>query len=213
MGDFNSVVTKEETTNYSSFSTQRSLDFVSWIHDEGFIDLGFSRPKLTWVMDGSKDAIKGARLDRALCNSVSRCDDGTPASICLKSCSLLLRLHGGKKNTTTHHFRFQAAWLTHEDLQKMVFGNIHKRKRVLMSRLGGIQWILANNFHSGLVKLEKRLQVEMEDIIYQEELMWFQRSREDWITSGDRNTAFYHAATTIRNSRNKVTRLLDDSGT
>ncbi|XP_019168818.1 PREDICTED: uncharacterized protein LOC109164726 [Ipomoea nil] len=132
-------------------------------------------------------------------------------------------------------------WLTHEDLGKTVrclwstdhnlmanvqqvaaglsawnrevFGNIHKRKKVILSRLSGIQKVLAENMHRGLFKLEQKLQLELEEILYQEELMWFQRSREDWITSGDRNTAYYHAAATVRRARNRVARLLDNNGT
>lgn len=39
--------------------------------------------------------------------------------------------------------------------------------------------------------------------------MWFQRSREEWIVSGDRNKAYYHVAATIRKTRNIVKCLRD----
>lgn len=137
-------------------------------------------------------------------------------------------------------FMFQAAWLTHKDVSKVVqsisrndsqftdniptvsaalaqwntctFGNIHRKKKMILARLGGVQSRLASPCHGGLVKLEKKLMDEYQDILYQEELLWFQRSREEWITSGDRNTTYYHASTTIRKARNSVTSLHDDSG-
>ncbi|XP_019158270.1 PREDICTED: uncharacterized protein LOC109154983 [Ipomoea nil] len=246
-GDFNSVINKEETTNYSSFSTQRSSDFVNWIQDEGLIDLGFSGPRLTWVKNGPTGATKGARLDQTLCNIDWRvrfpyAEVEHLPRVASDHAPLLLRLHGSRRGNPTNlfHFHFQAAWLTHQDLTKVVqrmrntdrdladnvqrvahglsdwnkevFGNIFKEKKVLLSRLGGIQRILANKYHRGLYKLEQKLQVELEETLYQEELLWFQRSREDWITSGDRNTAYYHAAATVRQSRTKVIKLIDENG-
>nr|GLL49392.1 uncharacterized protein LOC109193865 [Ipomoea trifida] len=95
---------------------------------------------------------------------------------------------------------------------RTVFGNIHHKKKVILARLNGVQRRLANSPHGGLLKLEKKLMDEYHDILYQEELLWFQRSREDWISSGDRNTAFYHAAATIRKSRNTVTSIRDECG-
>ncbi|XP_019163558.1 PREDICTED: uncharacterized protein LOC109159904 [Ipomoea nil] len=169
-GDFNSVINKEETTNYSSFSTQRSSDFVNWIQDEDLFDLGFSGPKLTWVKNEPTDATKGARLDRALCNIDWRvrfpdAEVEHLPRVASDHAPLLLRLHGSRRGNPTNlfHFHFQAAWLTHQDLTKVVkrmwntdgdlagnvqrvahglsdwnkevFGNIFKRKKDLLSRI------------------------------------------------------------------------------
>ena len=42
--------------------------------------------------------------------------------------------------------------------------------------------------------------------------MWFQKSREEWICSGDRNTKFYHASTVLRRHGNKIDKLRDSNG-
>ena len=42
--------------------------------------------------------------------------------------------------------------------------------------------------------------------------MWFQRSREEWIRSGERNTKFYHAAIRIRQSMKKIDSLKNERG-
>ena len=66
---------------------------------------------------------------------------------------------------------------------------------------------MSNQRNSHLSKLEKKLQQELETILNQEELLWFQKSRDEWIHSGDRNTKFYYAATIIKNKRKKITGL------
>lgn len=71
---------------------------------------------------------------------------------------------------------------------------------------------MTNNAHAGLIKLRKKLQHELEAILYQEEVWWFQKSREDWINSGDRNTRYYHTATNTKRSRSNIIHLKDDQG-
>ncbi|KAL4354438.1 hypothetical protein GQ457_06G008040 [Hibiscus cannabinus] len=45
-----------------------------------------------------------------------------------------------------------------------------------------------------------------------EELYWKQRARANWMKSGDRNTSFFHKFASYRRKRNRVDRLVDDSG-
>ncbi|XP_031124389.1 uncharacterized protein LOC116027103 [Ipomoea triloba] len=236
-GDFNSVVSQEETNNYSVFSLQRSSDFVDWIQTEGFIDMGFSGPALTWAKGGSSGQTKGARLDRALCNvswrqRFPKANVTHLPRVSSDHAHLLIRLTDSRGNHGQTGFKFRAAWLTSPQLLEVVhntwrkdqclqdniwrmsveltkwnrevLGSITHRKNIVLSRLGGIQ--------KSLVKLEKKLTEEYQNILYQEELTWFQRSREEWIVSSDRNTAYYHAAATIRKARNTVTYLKDENG-
>jgi hypothetical protein len=55
--------------------------------------------------------------------------------------------------------------------------------------------------------LEKELQQEYNHILFQEEMLWFQKSREQWVKFGDKNTSFFHAQTIIRRKRNKIHKL------
>lgn len=137
-------------------------------------------------------------------------------------------------------FFFQATWPSHKSFGKVVsnnwnegdsimsnarhmadvlakwnkntFGNIHARKRKLLARIGGIQKAMANNCHNGLVHLNNKLQAELEEVLNQEELLWFQQSRENWIKSGDRNTKFYHLSTKVRQKRRRGYILKDTNG-
>lgn len=45
-----------------------------------------------------------------------------------------------------------------------------------------------------------------------EENLWRQRSRINWLQSGDRNTSFFHAATRNRRSQNRLTVLENEAG-
>ncbi|KAL4361200.1 hypothetical protein GQ457_04G029180 [Hibiscus cannabinus] len=57
--------------------------------------------------------------------------------------------------------------------------------------------LIASSSHaprsSNMIKLESKLLIELESILDQEELLWKQKSRSDWIRFGDRNTKYYHA--------------------
>nr|KYP53392.1 Retrovirus-related Pol polyprotein LINE-1 [Cajanus cajan] len=129
---------------------------------------------------------------------------------------LLLRCGGYPFRRGDRPFQFEAAWCTHEGyvevvrkawergngdvaksldyvrqdsmvFNKEVFGNIHTRKKALESRLRGIERTLErvdslrllHNYHATLREYELTL--------FQEETLWFQKSREDWIRFG--NTA------------------------
>ncbi|XP_031120944.1 uncharacterized protein LOC116024184 [Ipomoea triloba] len=244
-GDFNSVITREDTDNYTTFSSQRSSDFAEWIHSEDLVDMGYNGPKFTWVKTFSSGVAKSARLDRAFCNvqwlqlfpeaSVSHLP-----RVASDHAPMLIRVAPRTPIVRPFPFRFQAAWFTNTGLyeivrttwnpnidfctnitrmgstlagwNKNIFGNIHHKKKAVLARLSGIQHRMAISPHGGLLKLERKLMEEYHDILYQEELLWFQRSREEWISSGDRNTAYYHAATTIRRARNTVQALKGDDG-
>ena len=52
--------------------------------------------------------------------------------------------------------------------------------------------------------LEKELQQEYSHILYQEEMLWYQKSREMWVKFGDKNNSFYHTQTIIRRKKNKI---------
>lgn len=63
-----------------------------------------------------------------------------------------------------------------------------------------------------LHSLEKDLQAELDLLLKQEEIHWFQKSRTDWINDGDRNTRYYHVRTISRRRRSKVEMLKGEDG-
>ncbi|CAL1354334.1 unnamed protein product [Linum trigynum] len=137
-------------------------------------------------------------------------------------------------------FRFEAAWLSNNDFDtqvadgwdqqaslpvaleklatslsqwsKSTFGNIFHKKRRLLSRIQGIQDKVANNFSRGLYKLQTKLERELDQVLEQEEVYWFQRSREKWVQQGERNTGYFHQQAIIRRRKNKIDSLKGPNG-
>ncbi|KAI9084010.1 hypothetical protein K1719_034006 [Acacia pycnantha] len=96
------------------------------------------------------------------------------------------------------------------------FGGIGKRKRRLFRRISGIQSKLENcpeSCSDFLSDLESSLREELEDVCFQEELLWLQKSSSDWVCLGDRNTGYYHLKALIRRKRNCVSQLKLSDGT
>lgn len=107
----------------------------------------------------------------------------------------------------------QNAKLYLQNWGKEVFGDVSRRKRRLLSRIGGIQKAYANgNNNRFLRKLESSLQRDLKTLLAQEELMWYQRSWSKWLSDGDRNTRYYHLKTVNRRRRNNIVALRDGEG-
>ncbi|XVF47014.1 hypothetical protein PTKIN_Ptkin03bG0075000 [Pterospermum kingtungense] len=87
------------------------------------------------------------------------------------------------------------------------FGNIFQKKRVLLARLVGVQKLLAVRQSQWRIRLEMDIRHELDEVLKQEEMFWFQRSREEWIRFGDLNTKFYHASIVVKRSRNTIQAL------
>ncbi|XVF24387.1 hypothetical protein REPUB_Repub13aG0123500 [Reevesia pubescens] len=151
-------------------------------------------------------------------------------------CPVLLQISKcGFRNAICRPFRFEAAWLTHDSFASFieerwrkdeslhenlkafmpaikewntsVFGNIFTRKKKLLARLEGVQRNLEIRPNKFLYKLENELLVEYNEVLMQEELLWFQKLRSQWVQFGDRNTKFFHTTTVIRRNRNRIMTL------
>ena len=57
----------------------------------------------------------------------------------------------------------------------------------------------------------KETQILIENLLDQEEIVWLQRARANWLLHGDRNTSFFHKAATTCKKRNCIKRLLDET--
>ena len=53
---------------------------------------------------------------------------------------------------------------------------------------------------------------KMNELIYQEEMMWLQRSRILWLEEGDRNTKYFQSKAVWRARKNKIRELTDSIG-
>lgn len=138
-----------------------------------------------------------------------------------------------------HPFRMLASWFDHAKFKKVVsnawsgditvsdnldhfttmakvwnftvFGNIFSRKRKVISELKRIQRVLKVRNSFRLRQREFDLRGELEEILKQEEILWFQKSHYQWLSEGDKNTKFFHRRTLSRKNRNKILALKDEN--
>ncbi|XP_028121413.1 uncharacterized protein LOC114318678 [Camellia sinensis] len=157
-------------------------------------------------------------------------------------CPILISLLGVVPHPLRRPFRMEAAWLTHpmfetlvqqswnfseKDLpltieqfvvavttwNREVFGNIFWNKKRVLARLHGIQKALSLASNPFREDLESHLTVEYNQLLLQEEMLWYQKSRSNWLMFGDANTRFFHTSTLIRRKRNRIMALKNDDGT
>lgn len=95
---------------------------------------------------------------------------------------------------------------------KEVFGDIFLKKNSLINKLEVLDNQIANHPSANLDDERRRLWHEYEKVLFQEELMWYQKSRSKWLFYGDRNTKYFHGVTTIRRRNNSYEMLQDENG-
>ncbi|CAL1355246.1 unnamed protein product [Linum trigynum] len=96
---------------------------------------------------------------------------------------------------------------------KQVFGNIFRRKKALISKLRKLE--MDNELHNTdrSVSLEDSTRKELEQTLWEEQLLWVQKSRTSWVNEGDRNTGFFHLSTLKRRRFNRIVALRTEDGT
>ncbi|KAG5537506.1 hypothetical protein RHGRI_024835 [Rhododendron griersonianum] len=83
------------------------------------------------------------------------------------------------------------------------------RLKALQERLKRIQ---AEPFSQHRFESEKVLLAEIETSMLREEMFLHQRSRVNWLSFGDKNTAFFHASINQRRQRNQLLKLKSSRG-
>jgi len=63
-----------------------------------------------------------------------------------------------------------------------------------------------------LIKEEEELKMELEERKKQEEILWRQKSRVQWLKESDKNTKFLHRSMVHRRYINRITQLEDAQG-
>jgi hypothetical protein len=96
---------------------------------------------------------------------------------------------------------------------KTTFGNILQSIQTIEHRLEELQQTFISGLRTpDLMKEEAELQVELDEWKKQEEIMWRQKSRVQWLKEGERNTKFFHRAVVHHRYINRITQLEDAQG-
>lgn len=247
MGDFNQVLSADKRQSRCSVNLGNCRRMLNCFRDCNLVDLETSGPKFTWWNKRDGSNFTKAKLDRAVANELwlylinnftvttlpRTNSDHHP--ICLK-CS------DASYGSPLLYFRFENAWMTHDNFMDCVkeslsksntalldtlhvlaqdlkvwstacFGDIYRRKRRVLARLNGIQKCLDQGPNDYLQQLEVLLIEELNLICFQEETMLKQKSRMEWIKHGDCNSKFFHAAIKKAHTKRVVTALKLEDGT
>lgn len=232
-GDFNALLTGDERKGGSSRPRKGCSLLKEFVDRNHLMDLGFVGPKLTRRRGTLLERLDRALCNNEWAELFPDCfvqhlpkmkSDHRP--ILVKSDEM------GQRSNEKRPFQFLAAWLGRTQFHDLLsrvwnngdplttniqpfteeaerwnresFGHIMKRKKRIRARLEGIEKALEDGDSEFLLDLEKRLKDEYEEICAQEELLWLQKSRTDWINSGDRKTRFDHAKAASRRIQNKI---------
>jgi hypothetical protein len=96
---------------------------------------------------------------------------------------------------------------------KQTFGNIFDSQKQLSERMGEIQdQIRTQGLTKELKAQEETVNQQLEARKRQEEILWKQKSRIQWLKEGERNTKFFHRTVIHRRHSNKITRLISAAG-
>lgn len=241
-GDFNAILeANERKGGAQSPSLRGMIDFQNFVGDCDLVDAGFQGSPFTWQGGGLLQRLDRLlvnlqwriRFEEAVVFHLPHFKSDHRA--------ILVRLiRSERRNKRRRPFRFMAAWLTHADFgnfiknnwrpnlswnnqidslqaglrqwNREVFGDVFKRKKRLMKRLNRIAFQLGQYSSPHLEEAQQYLWREYEEVLKQEEIMWYQKSRSKWLMFGDRNSRFFHGVTAIRRKKNNFEMLQNDEG-
>ncbi|WCJ29110.1 LINE-1 retrotransposable element ORF2 protein [Euphorbia peplus] len=240
IGDFNDIGSLDDQRGGSQRYNKRSINHKAQMDDCGLIDIGFSGARFTWrcrFLSVRLDKAYGNVHSRtsfpeaSVINLPYRHSDHAP---------ILFKMNSLVGQKALRPFRYLMVWEDYRDFKNVVrhawanltspvlaatvfksnvtkwnrevFGNIFSRKHMILKRLAGVQRAISEGCNDYLFLLERSLQNELIAVLRQEELLWFQKSRKQWLTEGDRNTKYFHLSTIIRRKQNKIEAIQLNNG-
>lgn len=242
LGDFNAIMSDHERRGGSSnFSVRGMLRFREMVQNCHLIDVGFQGSPFTWRHGNLLQRLDRVLCNLQWCtNFPSATVFHLPFFKSDHRAMLVQMKKKERPNRRRRPFRFLASWLTHDDFpnvmarswprssqwcrqvrllqgslqdwNKKVFGNIFAKKSRLNRRLEIVANRLVAQPSAELEHAQTRLWREYEQVLAQEEILWFQKSRSKWLLHGDKNYRFFHGVTTVRRRKNSFDMLQDSEG-
>ncbi|KAL8162108.1 hypothetical protein V2J09_013597 [Rumex salicifolius] len=209
-GDFNVIQNLNERQGGSNILSADSIHFGDWIHRNNLIDLGFQGSPFTWARGSEAIGVIQKRLDRVLVNSAGR--------LCWPEVVIhhLPRFFQWEAigDPQRRPFSFQASWISHPRFNDFLTEkwNCRDELPVALESLKQelLQQQLARAPNNATLLLNRKIQEELDLTLEQEEIVSFHKSRQQWISCGDRNTKFFHMSTVMRRRSNRILALKID---
>lgn len=240
-GDFNEITGNGEKSGGRERPESSFTAFRSFLSACDLFDLKHSGNFLSWRGVRHTHLIH-CRLDRAIANSAwsDLFPNGRSHYLSFEGSDHrpVLSVFDSKKKKPQKLFRYDRRLRDNEEVRELVDKvwreepNLTIAQRIGKCRHAIAAWSKTNYINSQklIAELRKELDKAMADqlddgllissinqkllLAYRaEEEYWKQRSRQLWLTLGDKNTAFFHASTNSRRARNRLTVIEDASGT
>ncbi|KAL4298012.1 hypothetical protein GQ457_12G025440 [Hibiscus cannabinus] len=234
LGDFNATLCSMDRRGCANYA-RPDPDFHNAVIDCGLHDLGSNGPPFTWFKGQYAVRLDRALSNALWLSSFPTASILHLLRMKSDHHPIMLSIQQAPIIPSKRQFRYLAGWSLHSDFQRLLqenwdstlpiseaiaqfsdvaeawnsntYGIIGKQKKVLMARLRGVQRCLSHHHSAKMVKLEAKLQLELDTLLEHEESLWKQKSRSDWIKFGDRNTSFFHSRALSKRRRSRISML------
>ncbi|XP_039002736.1 uncharacterized protein LOC120129249 [Hibiscus syriacus] len=239
-GDFNSILQLDERECGSSRDSGVSQLFVDFVFEMELFEVDYQGLQFTWRRGNLFKRLDRCLMNSCWANIFPGTMVIHLGRVGSDHCPLVLKPQSNMSFQSTRPFRFIAAWQDHPQFKDFlsevwrngldaltnvnsfqskasewnlnVFGHIGRKKRELLAWLRGIDRALITRYSQRLVDLQHVLEYELEQVLQQEESLWLQKSRTQWVLHGDKNTKYFHACKMMRRRRNHMGALKDMNG-
>jgi hypothetical protein len=100
----------------------------------------------------------------------------------------------------------------HSELHNWDRNVLQRKGRNIKSAQKELERVSIDALTAENIAKQKEIALEIENLLEQEEILWAQRSRINWLQFGDRNTNYFHNFANARRQRNQIKKLKDDQG-
>eukprot|EP00253_Pinus_taeda_P036244 PITA_36244 len=222
-GDFNLIRTVDEKKGGIRRTDQFMDMFNEMISEQRLVDMRTINGIFTWNnRRGGKNQI-ASRLDR-LEIDIKKNSGKKPLrfeSFWLRNPQFLEKAEEwwtqstlqGKGKMHTFKLKLKELKRNIKRWNKEEFGNIMEEKQRLEQEMEEIQQrIIIEGRSEESCKAEGILISKLEERRKQEEILWRQKSRTNWLREGERNTKFFHQTMVQHRQRNKILSIKNEAG-
>ncbi|XP_023881791.1 uncharacterized protein LOC111994165 [Quercus suber] len=187
-GDFNEPLIEEDKYGGRGVHVNRSLAFKDYLDSCNMVDMGFFDLRYTWTNKRDLNNLILERIDRFFMNSDWSINltrpfkfqefwlfDTSFPNVISRSWN-----RGGDLAECINTFSKDAS-----EWNKTHFGNVHHKKRRVITIIYGVQKALVVHPSTDLINLEKQLHQELDLLLDQERNLWALKSRINWMIQGE----------------------------
>lgn len=212
IGDFNNILNPSEKTGGDRKTNVHTVNFAEFLKNGGLVSLFALGVPFTWSNGHKANTLIFERLDRVLVNAswLNPFPNATLHNYPIFSSDhspILLDCYPNNQCNVVGRcdFKFMAMWLNHPE-----FINIVKKawsfefkcnpNDNLRGYLGAMKTFA--KVWNQLLAEEATLRNELNRALKNEEILWAQNPRVNWLQLGDKSTKFFQMMTNIRRKKN-----------